>query len=66
MSESFDGFEEEDEFKDDPDTKSVLAIMEKVIARRTPQESYDWLCDLENKIMDRSEAILYTNPGVTG
>jgi hypothetical protein len=66
VNESLDGFEEEDEFKDDPETKSVLAIIDGVIAKRTPQESYDWLCDLEDKIMDRSEAVLYTNSEVRG
>ncbi|MGA2207600.1 MAG: hypothetical protein ABSG10_12800 [Terracidiphilus sp.] len=58
-------YDEEDEFLDDPDTKSILESIDAVIKKRTPQESYDWLCDLENKIMDRSEA-LASNPEVKG
>ena len=58
-------FDEEDEFKDDQDTKAILASIDEVINRRTPQEAYDWLDDLENKIMDRSEESA-ANPNVKG
>ncbi|MEI9967902.1 MAG: hypothetical protein WDM87_04465 [Terracidiphilus sp.] len=57
--------DEEDEFKDDADTKSILESIDAVIMKRTPQEAYDWLDDLENKIVDRTEA-LASNPEVEG
>ena len=63
MTAFIDSYEDEDEFKDDPDTKAILASLDEVIKRRAPQEAYDWLNDLENKIMDRSEA-LASNPEV--
>jgi len=56
---------EEDEFKDDQDTKSILKNIDAVIGKRTAQNSYDWLCDLENKIQDRLE-VLAANPEVKG
>jgi hypothetical protein len=65
MVEQFDGFEDEDEFQNDSDTKAVLAAVDAVIAKRSPQESYDWICDLENKLSDRAEA-LAANPEVEG
>lgn len=65
MSELFDPFEDEDEFKDDPDTKSILGRIDEVIAKKTPQESYDWLCDLENRIGGRVDAVV-ANPEVKG
>jgi hypothetical protein len=57
MSTFIDPYEEEDEFANDPDTKTILASIDEVIKRRTPQEAYDWLDDLENKIMDRTEEL---------
>lgn len=60
-----DLFDEEDDFKDDPDTKAALEMVDAVIKKRAPQAAYDWLCDLEDKIMDRSEA-LAANPQVKG
>jgi hypothetical protein len=65
MTTFIDPYEDEDEFKDDSDTKAVLASIDEVIKCRTPQEAYDWLNDLENKIMDRTEA-LASNPEVEG
>jgi len=65
MVEQFDGFEDEDEFQNDSDTKAVLAAVDAVIANRSPQESYDWICDLQNKLNDRAEA-LAANPEVEG
>ena len=65
MSELIDPFEDEDEFQDDSDTKAVLGMIDAVIGKRTAQESYDWLCDLESKIGDRVEALM-ANPEVEG
>jgi hypothetical protein len=65
VSDHSNPFDEEDNFQDDPDTKSILVLIDAVIGKRRPQESYDWLCDLEDKIMDRSEA-LAANPEVEG
>lgn len=65
MSTLIDPYDEEDEFKDDPDTKAILGSIDEVIKRRTPQEAYDWLCDLESRIEDRSEE-LAANPNVKG
>lgn len=58
-------YDEEDDFLDDPDTKSILESIDVVIKKRTPQQSYDWLCDVENKIQDRLEA-LAAKPEVEG
>lgn len=65
MVAQFDGFEDEDEFQDDADMKSVLQAIDAVIAKRSPQEAYDWICELENKTSDRAEA-LAANPEVHG
>ena len=65
MAMQFDGFEDEDEFKDDLEMKAVLEAVDTVIAKRSPQQSYDWICDLESKLNDRAEA-LAANPDVKG
>ncbi|HEU5351776.1 MAG TPA: hypothetical protein VFU55_09275 [Terracidiphilus sp.] len=65
MAAHFDSFEDEDEFKNDPDTKEIMSRIDEIIKRKTPQEAYDWLSDLENKIMDRTEE-LASNPDVQG
>jgi hypothetical protein len=65
MSNFIDPFEEEDEFQDDSDTKAVLELIDTVIGKREDQESYGWLCNLEQKIADRVEA-LQANPDVQG
>lgn len=60
-----DPSEEEDDFKNDSDTKSVLSSIDGLIGHRTPQDAYDWLCDLESKIADRIEKLI-ENPDVKG
>ncbi len=65
MSEHFDSFKDDDEFKDDADTKAILGMIDAVIAKRTAQDSYDWLCDLESKIENRVDAVM-ANPEVKG
>jgi hypothetical protein len=65
MSEPLDPFEDVDEFQDDPDTKAVLAMIDGVISKRTAQDAYDWLCDLESKIEDRVDPLV-ADPNVKG